>query len=391
MDPAKRHRVQGHRGVFYRERKDGGKTYLVSTGGGRFVPAQTLRDALALQGELRSRKARGERVMVNDRTTFAQLAEEWFDAKSPRLRGRTASYYRMALDTVLIPRFGAWRVSAIDAEAIAQLARDLEREGLHAVHRNRPARPLGRSSIDNYLKPLQGILRLAVRRRIIADNPFLHLTEDDRPQASRKRAHEWTQRELDALIEAAEEIARRPESRYDYAPILRITSRLGLRIGEVLGLQWQDFDRKLGTLSVKRQWLRVGEYGPPKTRASERTIYLPDDLRRELIDLQLASKFSQDGDPVFASSNGTPLGHRNVTRRGWEPARDLACLKGVSFHDLRHAAASRLIAARLDDDLVAAQMGHRDSTVTRRVYSHLFDAPEKVQAVRDALAIGGSG
>ena len=77
-----------------------------------------------------------------------------------------------------------------------------------------------------------------------------------------------------------------------------------------------------------------------------------------------------------------------MTRRGWEHARKLARLEGISFHDLRHAAASRLIAARMDGDFVAAQMGHKDSTVTRRVYSHLFDAPEKVQAVRDALAMG---
>src|SRR4051794_15609807 len=97
IDPAKRHRVQGHRGIFYRERADGSKTYLVSTGGGKFVSAPTLRDALALQGDLRSRKARGERLVVNDRTKFAQLAEEWFEVKSPRLRARTKNYYRMAL------------------------------------------------------------------------------------------------------------------------------------------------------------------------------------------------------------------------------------------------------------------------------------------------------
>ena len=109
-----------------------------------------------------------------------------------------------------------------------------------------------------------------------------------------------------SLIAASQKVALRPESRYDYTPILRLASRLGLRIGEVLGLQWQDFDRKNGTLKIERQWLRTGEYGLPKTRSSEHTIYLPDDLRRELIDLRLASKFSQDADPIFASGNGTP-------------------------------------------------------------------------------------
>lgn len=45
-----------------------------------------------------------------------------------------------------------------------------------------------------------------------------------------------------------------------------------------------------------------------------------------LIALRLASKFSQDESPIFASKTGRPLGHRNVTRRGWEAARDKAGL-----------------------------------------------------------------
>src|SRR5919204_639454 len=47
-------------------------------------------------------------------------------------------------------------------------------------------------------------------------------------------------------------------------------------------------------------------------------------LRGELIALRLRSRFSRDDEPVFASRLGGPLGHRNVTRRGFEPARDRA-------------------------------------------------------------------
>jgi integrase len=50
---------------------------------------------------------------------------------------------------------------------------------------------------------------------------------------------------------------------------------------------------------------------------------------------------------VFASLSGTPLGHRNVLRRGFEPARDAAGLpSSLTLHDLRHAAASRLSSTR---------------------------------------------
>ncbi len=165
-------------------------------------------------------------------------------------------------------------------------------------------------------------MALAVRRKLIAANPFDVLTTDDRPKREEKQpVHEWTDDELAALGSAAERQALNPESRYNYAALIRLTARLGLRIGEVLGLRWEDFDKNASALRVRRQWLRSGEYGPTKTPAGVREIALPHSLRDELIALRLRSAFSQDADPIFASRNGTPLGHRNVTRRGFEPAR----------------------------------------------------------------------
>ncbi len=329
---------------------------------------------------------------VDDRpqTTFAELAEQWLEMKTSSgkrpLRARTANDYRRALDLVLLPRFGRQPVQAIDAEAIAHLIAGLEREGLHAIDRRRPKRPLLEATISNYLKPLQGTLKLAVRRRLIPDNPFAQLTDDDRPAVRKKKqAHVWSDEELEALLVASERLARKPVSNYDYTPLLRLTARLGLRLGEVLGLQWQDFDRRAGLLHIRRQWLICSEYGPPKTDAGVRTIPLPDDLRSELIDLRLRSEYSQDGDPVFASRLGTPLSHRNVAHRGFERAAEAAGIHGVSFHDLRHAAASRLIATGLDAVTVAAVLGHGDPHITLKVYAHLFNRDERHEAVRRAL------
>src|SRR3954451_9573198 len=111
-DLYKRHKTR-HRGIIYRERAGGSRAYAVYHDG-QFVKVEGgEREALALQAELRGRKSRGEKVVVNDKTTFAQLANEWYEAKAPRLSERTADYYRTALDLVLLPRFGSWRISAI--------------------------------------------------------------------------------------------------------------------------------------------------------------------------------------------------------------------------------------------------------------------------------------
>jgi integrase len=330
------------------------------------------------------------------RELYADVAEAWLEAKLPKLRPRTADYYRSALDLVLLPRFGRTRVALIDADAITSLTRDLEHEGLHCVDPTRPIKPLGYSSVSNYLKPLQQSLAYAARRGWIESNPFTLLLPDDRPtrNGKRKKAYEWTSDELAALFAAARRLAVRkvaPEARpYDYSTLLLVTATLGPRLGEVLGLRWGDFekgdDADSALLHIERQWLRSGEYGPVKTEAGERSLAVPADLREELIGLRLRSRYSGDEHPVFASRQGTPLQHRNVTRRGWEAARDEAGLSPeLTFHDLRHAVASRLIASGLDDAIIADQCGHEDTRTTRAIYGHVFDRHEKMAKVRAAL------
>ncbi len=387
-------RERYERGIYKRRTRDGRTrweiAYLDRIGRQRWETVGSLAEARRRRGELVS-KPQAERTSPS-RVQFAQVAEQWYEAKLPRLRRRTADYYRSALDLVLLPHFGRFQLAAIDADAIAKLTRDLEREGLHAIDPERPKRPLGSSSISNYLKPLEGALRLAMRRRMIDSNPFDVMTADDRPaREERPPAHEWTPEEVAALVAASERLAAGKDARYDYSTLLRVAATLGLRLGEVLGLRWKDFekdaDNGAGILHVRSQWLRTGEYGPTKTKAGQRQIPLPAWLRDELIALRLRSGFSDNDQPIFSSRTGTPLLHRNVTRRGFEAARDEARLDGtLTFHDLRHAAASKLINARLDPVTVAALLGHEDATTTLRVYAAQFDRQRTSDAVRAALA-----
>lgn len=389
-DPYRR-RTTRYRGITYRVRADGSRLYAVSwrgtyvsTAADGKTPLPSEKAALERQADLRGRR---RPVLADAKTTFAELAEAWYQLKAARVRPRTASYYRMALDVVLLPRFGSHKLTAIDADAIAELVHDLEREGLHAIDPIRKVRPIGHSSIDNYLKPLQAVLALAMRRRLITIDPFSYLTADDRPRKpDTEPIHEWTDAEIAALLAAAAKLAAKPESRYDYTPLLRLTATLGLRIGEALGLRWEDFDKDEAVLHIRRQWTRAREYGPPKTRAGIRRIALPADLRDDLIALRLQSKYSDAADPIFASRTGTPLTHRNVTARGFDPARNLARLPNtITFHDLRHACASRLIDAGLDPVTVAAVLGHEDPAITLRIYANRFNRQQKDEAVRHAL------
>jgi integrase len=364
-------RIRVERGIFKRTTRDGEVRYEVAFQDGdgrqRWRTVGKLQEARQLRADLVSKVTRGE-VVAPAKTTFRELAESWYEARAPRLRPRSARYYRDALDLVLLPRFGRYRLAAIDADAVAKLTRDLEREGLHATCPDRRTRPLGPSSVSNYLKPLRAILALAVRRRLIPANPFDVLLPDERPaRRERRRPHEWSPEDAEALIAAAEKLAGRRISKYDYAPLLRLVAALGLRKGEALGLCWKDFEKDGGYLTVERQWSAYGEYAVPKTKAGIRRIALPYALRDELIALRLRSRYSGDDDPIFVSNEGRPLDHKNVSVRGFEAARDEAGLpEHLTFHSLRHAAASRLIRAGLDPVTVATVLGHEDATTTRR-------------------------
>jgi integrase len=373
-DPFRRTKTR-HRGISYRQRADGSRRYSIYFRGKYIAVEGGEQDAIDKQADLRGRAARGERAIVPNKQTFAEVAELWFASKR-HLQPWTRISYRAALDRILIPRLGTDKVTAITAEHVAALIRDLEHDGLSS------------STIENYLLPLSGTMAYAVRRGLIAMNPCSLLTNDDRPKRrERQQDHVWNDDEIAALIDAAEYLARQPEARYDYSPLIRTALVTGLRLGELLGLRWQDVDLQEGVLHVRQQFTRLGEYGPPKTKAALRRIPLSHEMKKYLAELKLGSDFSADDDPVFASRNGKPLGHRNATRRGFEAAAAQAEIEGVTFHSMRHAFASRMIHRGISSTVLAALMGHESSTITERRYIHLFDQQGTDDEVRVAMAV----
>ena len=309
-------RTKVERGIRKRMTSDGVRyevVYRDANGTQRSRTVDRLQDARMLRGDLVAKVARGEAV-TQPKTTFAELAETWHQARSVRVRPRTSRYYRDALDLVLLPRFSRHRLAASTRTPSRNSRATLnERDSTHSI---RPARfaPLAVRASRTTSKPLQAVLALAVRRKLISANPFDVLTDDDRPKPDEpQQPHEWTSEEVVALVAASKSLATKGVAKYDYSLLLRVVATLGLRKGEALGLTWAEFDRDTGHLHVRRQWTQAGAYGPTKTPAGVRRIALPADLRDELIALRLQSAFSLDDQPVFASVAETPLGHRNVS------------------------------------------------------------------------------
>jgi integrase len=136
-----------------------------------------------------------------------------------------------------------------------------------------------------------------------------------------------------------------------------------------------------GMINVRHQWTTLKELKPPKA-GSRRAVPISDDLVRLLLEQKMAA-VDKSG-PVFSSRAGGRLSHRNVERRGFDPAATDAGLKAVTFHDLRHAYGSRLASKGLTARAIADAMGHK-RTATTEIYIQRFNGPEADEKVREAM------
>ncbi len=93
----------------------------------------------------------------------------------------------------------------------------------------------------------------------------------------------------------------------------------------------------------------------------------------ELLARHLESRPDQPQTLVFVSRSGGPIRHRDWLRYIWRPGIRRAGLEGLNPHELRHTAASLLIAAGADPKSVQEQLGHTTITITYDVYGHLFE------------------
>jgi integrase len=170
-----------------------------------------------------------------------------------------------------------------------------------------------------------------------------------------------------------------------YRGLVAVSVLLGLRQGEALGLRWQDVDTREGIVHVRFQLSSRGELVEPKTQAAKRDVPMPPSLAKMLAEHRLASPHSGEDDYVFCTTAGTPHNPRNIDRRGLRPAVAAAGLPHLRWHDLRHVAASLLIAEGASVGHVSRLLGHANPAITLQTYSHAFAAAEHDERTRERM------
>jgi integrase len=315
-------------------------------------------------------------VTVCPRLTFATVAGHWMQRFETMVavgerRPRTLESHRYHLECHLLPVFAGRRIATITVDDVAGLIRALVQEG-------RAPR-----TIAGALATLGAILRYALRRGYITDNPLRRLEAGERPRPVPHPRRVLGQDEITRLLAAC------PPR---YRLLIATALYTGMRISELLALTWSDVDFAAGVIHVRAQLSRAQRGRPacrvpPKTAAGIRDVPLVPQLAALLREHHAGAVFADPDDFVFATDTGTPLGHRNVERRALQRATLMAGIAPAPrFHTLRHTFASHLIIdLRLDVAQVSRILGHASATTTLNIYTHLFDEARHATEIRTLM------
>jgi len=343
------------------------------------VYGRTLTEARQKLREIRERLESGGPARDSS-VSLSAWTEEWIStALAARLDIEQSSkdtYARTARVHLVGSKLGEMRLGDVQARHLELfLAGKLRTED----------NPTGLSA--SYVRTLHtvllGVFRTAVRDRLLQANPMEHVA---RPTPDSREAAHLSVEQARTFLHAL------PNERlHSLARFLLMT---GMRLGEALGLAWEDVDTDSGTIRVKRVLVRdsLGLRVKDRTKSKRnRTVAIDGPAlavlrtrRKAQMEARLRAGSSwRETGLVFTTDEGGPLEPNNLRNRFRAVAAEVG-MPEVHFHTFRHSAASLLLEEGESIKAVMEQLGHSSAKVTLDVYGHIS---ERVR-VRTASKLG---
>jgi integrase len=296
------------------------------------------------------------------RLRVRELAEEWI-ASNPGKRESTSAREESALRLHVLPAIGEQRIERVVPADVQRLVNDW---------RNAQA---PRTVKRNY-EVLRAMFGYAVRNDWLSRTPCRNIVL---PSIDGTRRHDLSPEDVGRIS------AELPER---YRAMIWVGATLGLRWSEVAALRVGRIDLNGGRLSVAEGLTRgIGGrnvFAPPKSKASDRTMFMPD-----VVGAMLIAHLEREGlgvdDPdalVFTDDEGGALRYSNWRRRIWEPATAAVGCAGAGFHDLRRLNATTLVVEGVDVKTAQTRLGHADPRVTLAIYASAPAAVDREAADR---------
>ena len=280
--------------------------------------------------------------------------QEWMPRILATLKPSTRSSYRANLRRYVLPWLGGARLLDLRKGDIQQWLSALSQNGL------------SRQTVKNIWAVLSSVLTTAVDWGYLKENPARGV----RFPARQPKARAF----LPAPDQVGHILAQLAEPSFTLAVLLVGT---GLRVGEAIGLRWEDVDFESKALSVQRD-IWHGKVDSPKYTASERVVPLGPVLAGHL-----ERKAKGPEQWVFEGNSGKPLDPHNLARRQLYPVLDCLGVPRFSWHRLRKLHSTYLADLGVAPQVLQAQLGHADAALTLNVYAQVL--PESQRRAVESL------
>ena len=362
-------------------------SYTDPMGRRKFIYAKTLAELREKEDKLIRDQLDGLDLYVAGKATVNDTFDRYLSTKF-KLRETTRSNYVYMYDKFVRDTFGKKKIAEIKFSDILKFY-------LHLLNNE----GLALSTLDNINTLLHPTFELAVRDEIIRKNPsdgaMKEVTkESDKTRGIRKALTIEQQRAFMGYI------AEHPVY-YHWWPTFTILLGTGLRIGEALGLRWEDldFDNKVININHSLVYYPVGgsrtseqHISKPKTEAGIRTVPMLDTVRDAFLmerEEQEENGFNQtviDGMSgfVFVNRDGGVPNPQTINRtikrishsynceeviKAKKERRDPIIIPDFSCHHLRHTFCTRLCEHENNLKVIQAIMGHRNIETTMDIYA----------------------
>lgn len=277
------------------------------------------------------------------RKTFAEVAESYI-AERPHLKPSTARGYNEILKNRLLPAFGSLYIDQITEEKIACFQAGVSQE-------------VTATRTNNIMGPLRYILNVAIRRRLISENPAVNvppLREED------PKIDPLTLDELDSVL-----AVMKPHQR----ALFTCLAWTGARPDEMFALRWDDVSFERNEIVISKGRVR-GKEGTTKTKSSNRTIKMFSIVGETLLELRKNPTQHLER-YVFLSKHNQPY-DRHVDGE-WRRALKKAGVRHRPSYQLRHTFASLCLQNGLQPTWVAKMLGHTTAQITFKHYARFID------------------
>ena len=311
---------------------------------------------------------------------FSEFVEFWKEKYGEKeLTATTYKRYCRMLDTRLLPYFKNFYINKIKPTDIMQFYDLLEKDTqlVRSKDNNgvKTGRPLSGKTILEHHRLLRAMLHKAVYWQLIVNNPA------ERVQPPRVRKPKRKFYDDDQCKVLLENLSTLEGEQIKYKVAITLTVFTGLRLGELMGLEWQDIDLKNGIVSVNRSSQYLSDKGvftkSPKTESSIREVAIPDFVVTLLDEYKLwyeeqksiYGELWYESNRLFVQADGKPM-HPSTISKWFVKYVGKIGLPVINFHGLRHTNATLLISQNIDVAVVAARLGHAQITTTFNFYVH---------------------